>query len=103
MSLVHTMRAIAGRLSLRKPQAESRRRLVAALEAVPALRDHRAAMRPDLAALLEALNRQSTNLSDFERDFPSLCFALATGVVKTRSMGAFISDLNLVYSDRYCP
>lgn len=33
--------------------------------------------------------------SDFERDFPSLCFALATGVGKTRLMGAFITYLHL--------
>ncbi len=32
-------------------------------------------------------------IEDFERDFPSLCFALATGVGKTRLMGAFISYL----------
>ena len=31
--------------------------------------------------------------SDFERDFPSVCFSLATGVGKTRLMGAFISYL----------
>ena len=31
--------------------------------------------------------------SDFERDFMSLTFALATGVGKTRLMGAFITYL----------
>jgi type III restriction enzyme len=36
-------------------------------------------------------------VSDFERDFPSLCFALATGVGKTRLMGAFISYLHLAH------
>ncbi|MFQ5788267.1 MAG: DEAD/DEAH box helicase, partial [Thermodesulfobacteriota bacterium] len=30
-----------------------------------------------------------------ERDFPSLCFALATGVGKTRLMGAFVAYLHL--------
>ena len=34
-------------------------------------------------------------VSDFELEFPSLCFALATGVGKTRLMGAFISYLHL--------
>ena len=34
-------------------------------------------------------------VTDFERDFPSLCFALATGVGKTRLMGAFITYLYL--------
>ncbi|MBI4651509.1 DEAD/DEAH box helicase family protein, partial [Candidatus Desantisbacteria bacterium] len=33
--------------------------------------------------------------SDFERNFPSLCFALATGVGKTRLMGAFVAYLYL--------
>jgi type III restriction enzyme len=33
--------------------------------------------------------------TDFERDFPSLCFALATGVGKTRLMGAFIAWLHM--------
>lgn len=83
MSLEHTMRAIAGRLSLREPQAESLRRLAAALEAVPALRDHRARNATDLAAMLAALKGQFTSLSDFERDFASLCFALAAGVGRT--------------------
>ena len=32
-------------------------------------------------------------MTDFDREFPSLCFALATGVGKTRLMGAFISYL----------
>jgi type III restriction enzyme len=36
-------------------------------------------------------------VTDFEREFPSLCFALATGVGKTRLMGAFISYLHLAH------
>src|SRR6202011_2705621 len=36
-------------------------------------------------------------VTDFERDFPSVCFALATGVGKTRLMGAFISYLHLAH------
>ena len=31
--------------------------------------------------------------TDFEREFPSLCFALATGVGKTRLMGSFVAYL----------
>ncbi|HND31968.1 MAG TPA: DEAD/DEAH box helicase family protein, partial [Myxococcota bacterium] len=38
---------------------------------------------------------------DFERDFPSLCFALATGVGKTRLMGAFIAYLYLTGRSRH--
>lgn len=33
--------------------------------------------------------------TDFERNFPSICFALATGVGKTRLMGAFAAYLYL--------
>ena len=32
--------------------------------------------------------------TEFERGFPCVCFALATGVGKTRLMGAFIAYLN---------
>ena len=45
----------------------------------------------------DALSVQFPTLTDFERDFPSLCFALATGVGKTRLMGAFISYLHAAY------
>src|SRR5476649_1563383 len=97
MNLEGVIRSVTGRLSLREPQAESLRRLSAALEAVPALRDHRARTPEDLTAMVEALKAQLPTLSDFERDFPSLCFALATGVGKTRLMGAFISYLHLAH------
>ncbi len=101
MSIDHTVRSVTGRLSLREPQAESLRRLAAALEAVPALRDHRARSPQELAAMVDALKTQFPTLSDFERDFPSLCFALATGVGKTRLMGAFISTLHAAYGYRH--
>ena len=42
MSLDNVVRSVASRLSLREPQAESLRRLAAALETVPGLRDHQA-------------------------------------------------------------
>lgn len=101
MSLEHTARAVAGRLSLREPQAESLRRLASALEVVPALRDHRARTPEDLKAMVEALKGLFPTLMEFERDFPSLCFALATGVGKTRLMGAFISYLNSAYGTKH--
>jgi type III restriction enzyme len=101
MSLEHTARAVAGRLSLREPQVESLRRLASALEAVPALRDHRAREPNDLKAMVEALRGLFPTLTDFERDFPSLCFALATGVGKTRLMGAFISYLHSAYETKH--
>jgi type III restriction enzyme len=46
-----------------------------------------------VGVVLEALKGLFPTLQDFEREFPSLCFALATGVGKTRLMGAFISYL----------
>lgn len=101
MSLEQAARAVVGRLSLREPQAESLRRLASALEAVPALRDHRAREANDLKAMVEALKVLFPTLTEFERDFPSLCFALATGVGKTRLMGAFISYLNSAYGFKH--
>jgi type III restriction enzyme len=83
---------IAGRLSLRPSQTESLAKLANAIEASPAmLQPNRDAA--DVAAILATLKAQFPMLQDFERDFPSLCFALATGVGKTRLMGAFISYL----------
>jgi hypothetical protein len=40
---------------------------------------------------------RAISTADFEREFPSLCFALATGVGKTRLMGAFIAYLHLAH------
>ncbi|MGI2324595.1 MULTISPECIES: DEAD/DEAH box helicase family protein [unclassified Methylococcus] len=84
---------IAGRLSLRPPQEESLKRLARALEAAPdLLRKER-----DVTAILSTLKAEFPTLEDFEREFPSLCFALATGVGKTRLMGAFIAYLHLAH------
>ena len=84
--------AIAGRLSLRPPQTESLAKLASAIEASPAmLQPNRDAV--EVAAILHTLKGLFPTLQDFERDFPSMCFALATGVGKTRLMGAFISYL----------
>jgi len=101
MSLDNIARSISGRLSLREPQIESLQKLAAAIEAVPSLRDHNARSPEELAAMIEALKAQFDTLTDFERDFPSFCFALATGVGKTRLMGAFISYLHAAYGYRH--
>lgn len=84
---------VNGRLSLRPPQAESLLRLVRAIGASPALLRHER----DVPAILATLKAEFPTLEDFERDFPSLCFALATGVGKTRLMGAFIVYLHLAH------
>ncbi len=88
-----TLHHIAGRLSLRPPQEESLKRLARALEAAPdLLRKER-----DVTSILSTLKAEFPTLEDFEREFPSLCFALATGVGKTRLMGAFIAYLHLAH------
>lgn len=84
---------INGRLSLRAPQAESLAKLKQALDVAPEMLKHQR----DVAAVLETLKAEFPTLQEFERDFPSLCFALATGVGKTRLMGAFIAYLHLAH------
>lgn len=84
--------AISGRLSLRPPQRRSLEILDRIAEITPPRKT------PDLAAVLETIRSEFPTVTDFERDFPSLCFALATGVGKTRLMGAFISYLHLAHS-----
>ena len=83
--------AIAGRLSLRAPQRQSLEILDRVTDIVPPRKD------TDPALALEAIHSEFPSVSNFERDFPSLCFALATGVGKTRLMGAFISYLHLAH------
>jgi type III restriction enzyme len=101
MSTEKIMRAISGRLSLRQPQTESLEILHNALETVPALRDSHARSPDELKAMQTALASQFPSLTDFEREFPSMCFALATGVGKTRLMGAFISYLYAAYGYKH--
>lgn len=83
--------AIAGRLSLRPPQRQSLEILHRITEIVP---PRKAA---DAAAALDIIRTEFPTVTDFEREFPSLCFALATGVGKTRLMGAFITYLHLAH------
>ncbi|HZI85806.1 MAG TPA: DEAD/DEAH box helicase family protein [Pyrinomonadaceae bacterium] len=81
--------AIAGRLSLRPPQRRSLEILDRITEIAPPKKN------PDIGSALDAIASEFPSVTDFEREFPSLCFALATGVGKTRLMGAFISYLHL--------
>ena len=82
-------RQIVQRLSLRKPQEESLDLLVNILARIELSKD------ASVIKQLEEVKDAYPNLTDFERDFPSICFALATGVGKTRLMGAFIAYLFL--------
>ncbi|MEK6409532.1 MAG: DEAD/DEAH box helicase family protein [Acidobacteriota bacterium] len=83
--------AIAGRLSLRPPQRRSLEILDRITEIAPPAKD------ADIQTALDAIRSEFPSVTDFEREFPSLCFALATGVGKTRLMGAFISYLHLAH------
>lgn len=87
--------AIAGRLSLRAPQRRALEILDRVTEIVPPKKGI------DLTAALAAIRSEFQTVTDFEREFPSLCFALATGVGKTRLMGAFISYLHLAHGLRH--
>jgi len=83
-------RNIRQRLSLRAPQAES-------LDILHRLATEQKTLDASipLEERLTAITARFTKVTDFEREFPSLCFALATGVGKTRLMGAFIAYLHL--------
>lgn len=81
--------SISGRMSIRKPLRESLEILDRVMEICTIGKD------ANVKENLSAINHEYPTVTDFERDFTSLCFALATGVGKTRLMGAFISYLSL--------
>jgi type III restriction enzyme len=87
--------AIANRLSLRQPQRDSLEILDKVCELLPLSKD------TDAAQALQAIQSAFPSVTDFEREFASLCFALATGVGKTRLMGAFIAYLNQAWGIRH--
>ena len=83
----YTTDYISGVMSLRKPQIQS----LKILEEIVNTVQLRKGM--NLKAALGAVRAMYPICSDFERDFMSMTFALATGVGKTRLMGAFIAYL----------
>lgn len=87
------MNEIANRInnamSLRRPQAEALDILCRVVETIPLSKT------PDNKAALAAVKELGYPIKDFDRDFPSLCYSIATGVGKTRLMGAFITQLYL--------
>lgn len=84
---LYTTDYISGVMSLRDPQKESLKILEEIVNAVTLRKGM------NLKAALGAVHAMYPICSDFERDFMSLTFALATGVGKTRLMGAFIAYL----------
>lgn len=93
-SLRH-VNAISGRLSLRPPQRNSLLFLDRIWEIIQPGKDQ------DVAAALDVIRSEFPQVEDFERGFPSLCFALATGVGKTRLMGAFAAYLQRAHGIRH--
>ncbi len=89
--MIRHVNAISGRLSLRPPQRHSLEILDRITEILPPRTS------TEVAEALELIQSEYPSVSDFERDFPSLCFALATGVGKTRLMGAFVTYLHLAH------
>ena len=83
----YTTDYISGVMSLRKPQKRSLEILAEIVDAVQLRKGM------NLKAALGAVHAMYPTCSDFEREFLSLTFALATGVGKTRLMGAFIAYL----------
>ena len=80
---------IRNRLSLRKPQEEALDILSTLVKELDLKSDS------EISEQLKKVHSLYPTCTDFERDFISICFALATGVGKTRLMGAFISYLYL--------
>ncbi|MEI7603976.1 MAG: DEAD/DEAH box helicase family protein [bacterium] len=84
-----TAQIISNRLSLRKPQEES-------LDILSIIANELSLQKEvELEKALNTINNLYKTCSSFERSFPSICFSLATGVGKTRLMGAFITYLYL--------
>lgn len=80
---------IKQRLSMREPLQE-------ALDVLVNITNHlKLSKNPDLGEAAGKIKELYPSFSDFERDFPSICFSIATGVGKTRLMGACISYLYL--------
>jgi len=75
-------------LALRPPQIESLERFQQICDILSLSKNS------DLESELHNIRELFPTLNSFEREFPSICFALATGIGKTRLMGAFIAYLH---------
>ena len=84
----------SGVMSLRKPQKKSLEILADILNSISLRKGM------NLRGALGAVHAMYPPCTDFEREFMSLTFALATGVGKTRLMGAFIAYLYTQYNIR---
>lgn len=82
-------------MSLRPPQRESLARLARICELLGVQKDQ------DLGRALALVQSEFPQVESFDRNFPSFCFSLATGVGKTRLMGAFIAYLARAHGVRH--
>ena len=87
----YTTDYINGVMSLRTPQKES----LDILEDI--IKEIDLSENINISDALLKINNKYPTCTDFERDFISITFALATGVGKTRLMGAFITYLYTNY------
>lgn len=88
-----TANDIKCRLSLRKPQTESLEILSEIADVLELKKNVNLDEAKEKIKKLGLKFEEVKKFSDFEREFPNICFALATGVGKTRLMGAFIAYL----------
>lgn len=98
---------LCGVMSLRAPQAKSLELFATYLQSTPGQkllarmkRENRGNPQDILATTKEYFKSitEAKDFEEFERAFPAYTFALATGVGKTRLMGAFVAYLYLVYN-----
>lgn len=91
---LYTTEYISGVMSLRKPQIKSLEILDNILNNVTPSKNL------DLKEALNKVKALYPICTNFEREFMSLSFVLATGVGKTRLMGAFITYLYIKHNIR---
>jgi len=88
----YSVENIASRMSLRTPLVNSLEILEDFFKKVDVSKD------VDLREALQTIHSKYPTLTNFEHDFLSLTFAIATGVGKTRLMGAFVTYLYTQYN-----
>jgi len=81
------LKYISQRLSLREPQSDALSSLAKLLDKI--------GLPTQEEVDFETLKEEFPQLKAFERGFPNVCFSLATGVGKTRLMGALLTYLYL--------
>ncbi|PWK76306.1 DEAD/DEAH box helicase family protein [Aminobacter sp. AP02] len=91
--------AIAERMRLRAPQRQALAILARLTKLLP-LRHISAGVASDLRDAQAAVQACYPAFAGFDRNFPSFCFALATGVGKTQLMGASIAYLQSLHRFR---